>query len=828
MKILENPYSHVEENLLFTKDGRVWAYYELPKMALSDREDEKIEAYKHQLALMFQTLGNYENFHLQQLPRNLNLREKFDALEKDFAVQTKKIGQRYNERALDVLTEELGELTEYMFVVAVEIEEKEELLDSTFSETLKSAMSEVSSDVLRTMNKRKKKELGELRGYQRAEEELYSKLSSVKASRIQSTFIEQIHEKAFYRGQEKVLSQEVKSPEVVIDPSKQAGLLQMISEDEQSYQSFVVLYNTPEVMNGLELFKICQDFSFPFEFHIKGKTVKRRDIKKKIFYTSNLYKQTDREMYENEDEDHDIIQGKEDLNDLRNKINNDHVPFFEWLGSFVVYGKTKKEANQRARDIRNHLGSIGVECVKPLEDQLFLFYKFLQGQPLDAKEKYWIQSTTHEELAELGLGMTQQLGTEIGYYFGRITSGENDSLQEAIENSRFLVLFQFLIAHEGVKKALTDSLHLSITGDIGKGKSFLVKMIFFYSAFLEGQSLMTDPKAECKYWFLKARNNPDIQREYPEFVELIDMIRFITLNPDDEANTGVLDPLNFLSGTQANEIVLSILSSVVKTANTYQENELREIVLRVGNQKENGETVGMLTIVEQLEQHNDKEMQEIGRNIRLKLEKSSLNLVFSDGTTKGINIDEKLTLLEIEGLSLPEVGTIYEDMTESERNSVTVMIALAKFCEYFGKRDKNIRTTTIFDEAWLLTTSRQGKNLVKSLRRVGRSYKNQLVLCTQSVNDVDRVEDNDVGNFGAQFYFDARKERKEILESLEITPTEENLKELARLKKGQCLFRDIYDRKDQLSVDCLFPEWVEAFKTVEKGHSARAEEGSLL
>ncbi|WP_456339939.1 hypothetical protein, partial [Streptomyces rubiginosohelvolus] len=33
-----------------------------------------------------------------------------------------------------------------------------------------------------------------------------------------------------------------------------------------------------------------------------------------------------------------------------------------------------------------------------------------------------------------------------------------------------------------------------------------------------------------------------------------------------------------------------------------------------------------------------------------------------------------------------------------------------------------------------------------------------------------------------------------------------------------------YGRVGKLSIDCLFEEWREAFKTVEKSHSARAEE----
>lgn len=153
------------------------------------------------------------------------------------------------------------------------------------------------------------------------------------------------------------------------------------------------------------------------------------------------------------------------------------------------------------------------------------------------------------------------------------------------------------------------------------------------------------------------------------------------------------------------------------------------------------------------------------------------------------------------------------------------MIPLSKFCNKFGMENKKQETCVIFDEGWMLTSARSGKKLIKSMRRVGRSYNNALVLVTQSVKDVNTEDDN--GNFGVNFAFDEKSERKDILRfmDLEVDEKEKNANEklLANMIKGECLMRDIYGDTNKIGIHCLFEEWAEAFKTVDSTHSAIAE-----
>src|SRR5699024_8056245 len=108
------------------------------------------------------------------------------------------------------------------------------------------------------------------------------------------------------------------------------------------------------------------------------------------------------------------------------------------------------------------------------------------------------------------------------------------------------------------------------------------------------------------------------------------------------------------------------------------------------------------------------------------------------------------------------------------------------------------------------------------MRRVGRYYKTQLYVVTQSLKDTQ--DETESSTCGACCASDEEQERNDILNFVGLAKTEGNKELIGNMIKGQCLFKNIYGRTGKLAIDCLFDEWKEAFKTVEKSHSAEAEE----
>lgn len=149
------------------------------------------------------------------------------------------------------------------------------------------------------------------------------------------------------------------------------------------------------------------------------------------------------------------------------------------------------------------------------------------------------------------------------------------------------------------------------------------------------------------------------------------------------------------------------------------------------------------------------------------------------------------------------------------------MSLLGKFCEKFGSENPEEETAQIIDEGWVFEVTRYGRKIIKSLKRVGRSMNNMLLLSTQGVCEDEGSDDS---SFGTLFAFDEPSQREEILRHLHIENTEENKKKLASMIPGQCFYRDVYGRVGMISVHCLFEEIDFALRTVDKTATSNAEE----
>lgn len=767
-------------------------------------------------------MKDYYEIDLRLIPEDMRLKERYEALEEDYSAETSAIGKRYDERANYVLGEELGETTQYGFIVAVKLHNNDYLSQQTFKDSFKTALENVTTTALYYLGANVNDTKKAFAPFFQSENEVFSNLMGLKAERLEDKRLYYLTLRPFRLGIPKSkIPKNLQTTNTTIDAGTHSGYLRLITEYGESTLSLLTISNTEVNITYDELFKLIQQLPFAVELTIKLSRMRPNSASRKTEMTSRRFKETDKEMVENEDTDDVILQGKELLNDLRNKINNEHEPFYNWLACFTITGTNKDDVKEKCRILKSFLSNYKIEVTQPLADQLQLFYKMLNGNSINM-DRYWLQNTTYKGVAEMLFGLSDRLGSNVGFYIGRVTHGNVATTEQAIENSRDIVLFQPLIANEGIEGATTDSPHLAITGETGKGKSFLAKLLMFYMTFLDVQILMTDPKNENQSWFEEAIKDPKIQEKYPYFVDLMKSFHYVTLDPSDPKNYGVLDPLTFLQGAQAKDTAMAIIEQVYDLTN---KDDVKRAILEnletLLERKEQGEKVGMMNLIDELQKDENRIISEAGGLLKQLVNNSILQLAFSDGSSQGLNIENKHTILSIQGLDLPTADTKFEEMNDNDRKALAVMIPLAKFCQYFGQKDRRQKTSIIFDEAWTLTAAQGGKRLVKELRRAGRSYNNQLIMITQSVKDTQSEDDS--GNFGCMFAFDNPAEREEILKSVDLPNTKENRSMLANLKNGQCLFKDFYGRVDTMSVDCLYPEWTQAFKTVEKSHSAEAE-----
>ena len=358
---------------------------------------------------------------------------------------------------------------------------------------------------------------------------------------------------------------------------------------------------------------------------------------------------------------------------------------------------------------------------------------------------------------------------------------------------------------EDIAGKITKNPHIIITGATGQGKSFLAQIIFLSVALQNVKTLYIDPKRELRNHYQEVINSPEFARLYPERKKQIENFNFVTLDSSLPSNHGVLDPIVVLDKEQAVEVaknMLEFLLQAVDDVTMDQKTAITEAINAIVEKRVAGEKVGFKHVLKVLRDSTSSEIASVGRYLTSIVTNSILELAFSDGTTRGLNYESRVTILEVNNLKLPKDDST--KISDHERNSITLMFALGAFCTHFGERNENEDTIEFFDEAWILMKSAEGKAVIKNMRRIGRSKNNTLALITQSVHDAEN--DDDTTGFGTIFAFYEKSEREDILKHVNLEVTESNLEWIDNMISGQCLYYDVYGNLNMISVHNIFED----------------------
>ncbi len=793
------------------------------------QNSKKKNRYKRDWLKRLEELTDYEDLQFVMYPRDFQLKERFKELSVEFADDIGETPQYYAEETVNMLNFRLGEISRYKYVLIVKLRKELFTMENSLKDNIKSAFSAFTDVVIDSL------------GYENTLYDSYfdrckseiSVLENIvltaggRPTSAEETFY--LNKRQFLRGvphdiEEEIFNRKVSSiNSTIIDP-RESKALKMEAEAGDGYIAFTVLDEFLENMADADLFYNLQMLPFPVEVTVKAQREKKATTKASMSFKKQAIKDDINAQYRAGD----MIEDDAEISaimvkDLQEKLKKEEKFIFNWLAVAIVTGRTKDEAHERALLVRRFLKAEETTARIPRADQLYLFYKMLHGEKMEYLDKDWIQKTLQCGLAELCFGMGQELGTNVGWYIGMVDRfGEHLSREDAVKASRMPVLYHPLLANQQIAGSKSRSPHELVTGDTGGGKSFLAKMIFLYSMMMQIKNLYIDPKKEMRKWFDTVTKNKKLALEIPWFTDLVETCKFVTLDASVEENWGLLDPVVFLPRMEAKELLISVVESIYTFDGKDKiEKFFLQCLTQTIEERESGQEVGSAHVIEKLLNHSDEDVRTMGELLNEKIDSSILKLIFSDGSRPTLSLDHRNTIIEIENLDTADADTDISAYTESQRKSNALMCVLAKFCELFG-RDKTVKTKIFFDEAWALTASSQGKKQKKSMLRMGRSYDNSFVFISQGVRDAQ--DDGEEGNFGSHFAFDEPQNRDGILEMMKMDITEANLEMFDDFLQGQCLYKDFYGNVGKLTVDCLFDEWTEALKTIEKSSVALAEE----
>ncbi|MBY0126132.1 VirB4-like ATPase ConE [Bacillus subtilis] len=829
---LKTPMKAIHKNLLLTRTGDVWAYYRIKSNSIPMQNKEKVESYKKKWQHLFEEITSYEDFHLMMYPSEYELEKRFKDLETDIAADAMDVARYYNEETVRLLEQRLGRLTKYDFILGVKLKSSLVNISVELKDNILSFFNTATDTVVKMLGWEQNVSTSFFEKYEEVEETLANIMASVRGERLSETEMTYINRYHFVRGLKHQTNEESEIKDVrsitntIIDPTD-PSVLHLHSDQDEGYSAFVVIDEFLHNMAESDLFYEAQSLPFPVEVQMKIQTESKSITKPALNLKRQQLKEEQKEQQSTGDRsDVSTVTSATMIRHLQDEIKKEDVHVMNWLSVIVVHGKTKKECVGKATIVKRHLKGAGITCRLPVADQLNLFYKMLPGEKLDITDKNWIQKTTQDGVAESLFAVNSDIGSKIGFFLGWVDRfQEHTDLESAIMSSRDFVLFHPFLANQQLKGSKTRSPHCLITGDTGNGKSYLAKLIFNYISMLNIKSLYIDPKKEMRKWIQRVLNDEYIRENFPLYIAHLEKYNYITLDHENTHNWGALDPISFLPPMKAKELVQVIFEQVYDFKG---KDDINTAFLRATSEvieaKQKGEQVGSLDIIRKMQNHPEEAVQKAGDYLNEVVSDSILKLCIHDGSNPALSLEKRITILEVENMDLPDHAERLENYTISQLKSSAVMFALGKFCELFGMNPDE-QTVEFIDEAWIFTTSQQGKKVERQMRRIGRSYNNAEYFISQSTKDALKEEDS--GNFGVAFAFDEPNEREEVLKWMNMEVTKENKKMMESMFQGQCLFKDYYGRTSKISIECLFEEWQGALKTVEKKAVAYAEEKYL-
>ncbi|MED2942856.1 ATP-binding protein [Bacillus swezeyi] len=829
---LKTPMKAINKNLLLTRAGDVWAYYRIKSNSIPMQNKEKVNAYKKKWQHLIEEITSYEDFHLMMYPSEYELDKRFKELESDIAEDALDVARYYNEETVRILEQRLGRLTKYDFIFGVKLKNSLVNISMEIKDNILSLFNTATDTVVKMLGWEQNVSTSFFKQYEEVEDNLANIMASVRGERLSENEMVYINRYHFVRGLNHHTKEESEMRKVdsitntIIDPTT-PSVLNLHSDQDEGFVSFVVIDEFLHNMAESDLFYEAQSLPFPVEVQMKVQIESKSITKPALNIKKQQLKEEQLEQQSTGDRsDVSTVTSSTLVRNLQDEIKKEEVYLMNWLAVIVVHGDTKKECIRKATIVRRHLKGAGITCRLPVADQINLFYKMLPGEKLDITDKNWIQKTTQDGLAECLFAINSDIGSKIGFFLGWVDRfTEHTDLESAVYSSRDFVLFHPFLANQQLKGSKTRSPHCLITGDTGNGKSYLAKLIFNYITFLQIKALYIDPKKEMRKWIQRVLNDQYVRDNFPLYVSHLEKYHYITLDHENKNNWGALDPISFLPPMKAKELVQVIFEQVYDFKG---KDDVNTAFLRatsdVIERKQSGEQVGSLNIIKDMQGHHEAAVKKAGDYLNEVVEDSILKLCIHDGSNPALSLENRITILEVENMDLPEQSERIENYTISQLKSSAVMFALGKFCELFGMNPDE-QTVEFIDEAWIFTTSQQGKKVERQMRRIGRSYNNAEFFISQSTKDALKEEDS--GNFGVAFAFDEPNEREEVLKWMNMEVTKENKKMLESMFQGQCLFKDYYGRTSKISIECLFEEWQGALKTVEKKAVAYAEEKYL-
>jgi len=453
--------------------------------------------------------------------------------------------------------------------------------------------------------------------------------------------------------------------------------------------------------------------------------------------------------------------------------SQERPPLLNVAISLAVGAPSAAELERRVEAVRHRYGTVALH--RPMGLQPGLFLDHLPRADGGVVRDY-ADVLTIEQFGALMPIATHQAGSERCVYIGRTLSGGSRPV-------RFDVT-------EALRAGRPPSILLA--GTLGSGKTIAAELLA-YAAERRGSFVVdVDPK-------------PD--HNFEGLPELAGRVHVIELSGDDRYR-GLLDPLVTAPQALREDLASSYLIELLPQAPPAWETQVRKAVRAALESP----APCCLQVLELLCASADPDARSAGEALSVWADSGVARLGFGDGTAARVAAERPLTTIKARGLALPAPGVPRADFDQAERLGVATLKLIAAYAMRLVAGDRSVHKIVLFDEAWFLLASRDGRRLIDRLNRLGRAENATLILATQQLTDVGEIENL----IGTRFIFgqETAAEARRALELLGLDASDRGLVERLRgYRRGRCLMRDIDDRVAELQIEPVYAHLLDILDT---------------
>ena len=741
------PIRYIENNLVWNKDGEVFAYYELVPYNYSFLSPEqKYIVHDNFRQLIAQSREG--KLHALQIATESSVRATQEKSKRLVTGKLRDVAVAKIDEQTEALVSMIGDnQVDYRFFLGFKLMVTEQELNlSSMKKSAFMSFKEFLLEVNHTlMNDFVSMSNDETNRYLKMEKLLENKISRrFKVRRLDKNDFGYLIEHLYgrdgiaYEDYDYSLPKKKLKKETLIKRYDLIRPSRCLIEESQRYlrlehedtESYVTYFTVNAIVGELdfpssEIFYFQQQqFTFPIDTSMNVEIVGNKKALTTVRNKKKELKDLDNHAYQAGSEtSSNVVDALDSVDELETDLDQSKESMYKLSYVIRVSAPDLDELKRRADEVKDFYDDLNVKLVRPAGDMLGLHSEFMP-----ASKRYindYVQYVKSDFLASLGFGATQMLGENEGIYIGySVDTGRNVYLQPAL-------------ASQGIKGTVTNALASAFVGSLGGGKSFCNNLIVYYAVLFGGQAVILDPKSERGNW----------KATLPEIADEINIVNLTS----DEVNKGLLDPFVIMRNEKDAES-LAIDTLTFLTGISSRDGEKFPVLRKAVRSVTQSETKGLLLVIDELRKEDTPISRNIADHIESFTDYDFAHLLFSDGNVEhAISLEKQLNIIQVADLVLPDKDTTFEEYTTIELLSVAMLIVISTFALDFIHSDRSIFKIVDLDEAWAFLNVAQGETLSNKLVRAGRAMNAGVYFVTQASGDV--AKESLKNNIGLKFAF---------------------------------------------------------------------------